>query len=101
MKVERLQQRVEALHVTRDPVKLRPGGLVRSTEPQMVGHDRTMAGTGERADELAVQEAPRRVAMHEHHGTAVARTLVDVVHAPIRRLEPARLIGPEAAKGPV
>ena len=52
-------------------------------------------------DEVAVQVAPGRVAVHHHHGAAVARALVHVVHAPVGRVEPLRLVGPGSLEGPV
>jgi hypothetical protein len=74
LQVERLQQRVEPFGVARDAVELRVGGLVGAAEAEVVGHDRAMPGLDQRWDEVAVQIAPGRVAMHHHHRAPVRRT---------------------------
>jgi hypothetical protein len=40
-----------------------------------------MAGRDEHRDHLAVQERPRRFAVHQQHGCGIGGALVQVVHA--------------------
>src|SRR5215467_8033956 len=87
--------------MARDPVELWIGRLLRAAEPKMVGHDRAVARLRQRADEVPVQEAPGRVAMHQYDRAAIPRPLVDVVHPPVGRLEPARLKPPQPPESPV
>ncbi len=99
--IERFEQRLQARHMPRDPVELWIGRLVRAAEPKMVGRDRTVARRCQRADEVPVQKAPGRVAVHQHDRAAFARPLVDVVHPPVGRLKPARLKQPQPPESPV
>ncbi len=101
MEVERLQQRVEALDVAVEPVGLLARRLVRAAKAEMVGDDRAVAVRNERPDEIAVEEAPGRVAVEEHDGAAIAGALVHVVHPPFRCVEPLRLIWPQPTERPV
>jgi hypothetical protein len=64
-------------------------------------HDHTVIPIRQRADEVPVQEAPGRVAVHEYDGAAVPRALVDAVHLPVGRRKPARLKRPQSPESPV
>ena len=59
-------------------VVLRPQRLVGAAEPEVVGRDRPCR-RGQLGDDLAVEVRPRRLAVQEQDGGAVA--LVEVVHA--------------------
>src|SRR5260221_13054563 len=87
--------------MARNPVELWIGRLVRAAEPKMIGHDRTVARLRQRADEVPVQEAPGRVAVHQYDRAAIPRPLVDVVHPPVGGLKPARLKRPQPPESPV
>lgn len=67
----------------------------------MVGDDDPVSALDQRWDEVAVDEPPRRVAMHEHNRPAICRPFVDVVHPAVTRRKPPRLIRPRAAEAPV
>ena len=69
-------------------VVLDPGRLVRATEAEVVGRD-DACDSGERRDQLPVEERPRRLAVEEED--RFARALVDVVHSQSVLLEVARL----------
>ena len=56
------------------------GGLVGLAEPDQVGREHPVAGVDERRDHRAVEVAPGRLAVQQHHHGAVARPFVDVVH---------------------
>ena len=56
-------------------------GLVRATEAHQVGRDDPEARARERPDHLAVQIAPRRLAVHEQDLLCTrGRALVEIVH---------------------
>src|SRR5207247_3357995 len=93
--------RVEPLGVPRHAVELGVLRLVGAAEAEVVGHDRAVPGLDERPYEVAVEVPPGWVAVHHHDGTAIARALVDVVHASVGRVDPLRLAGPGAVEGPV
>lgn len=101
VQIERFEQRLQALHMPPDPVELWIRGLVRAAEAEMVRHDRTVTRRRQWGDEVPVQEAPRRVAVHQNDGPAVTRPFVDVVHSSVGRIEPARLERPQPSEGPV
>ncbi|EUA35523.1 hypothetical protein I552_6325 [Mycobacterium xenopi 3993] len=67
------------------------GWTLREPETQVVRGDATEL-VAQRDDDVAVQEAPGRVAVAEHdrHTIAASRALVDVVHAAPCRVEPVR-----------
>src|SRR5262249_62152496 len=54
-----------------------------------------------RADEVPEQKPPGRVARPQHARAAIPRPLVDVVHPPVGRLNPARLKPPQPPESPV
>jgi hypothetical protein len=81
--LKRLQQGVEPFRVTGDAVELRIVRLVRPPEAEMIGNDRPVARFHQGWDEVAVQVAPGRVAMHHHHRPTVGWALIDVVHAAV------------------
>ena len=75
MQVERAEERSShPLHVRRVGVVAAFGRLVRATEPDEVGRNATQSGGRQHRDHFAVQEAPRRLAVHQEHDLAVART---------------------------
>ena len=57
------------------------GRLVGPPEPDEVGRDTPEAGLDEHRDHVAVQVAPRRLAVEQQHHRAVGRPLVEVVDA--------------------
>ena len=67
-------------------------------EAEVIGHDDPMPGGSQRADEVAVDESPGGVAVHEHDRAPVAWPFVDVVHPPVGRGEPAGPVRPRAAE---
>jgi hypothetical protein len=68
----------------------------------LVVGDGAEARLGHPLDEVAVEVGPGRVAVQHHDRLPVARSLVDVVEAgPVGGREPARLVEPRAAEGPV
>ena len=80
--VERVEQRgPHPLDVRRVRVVGARRRLVGAAEADQVGRDRAQPGGGEHRDHRAVEEAPRRLAVHEQHDRRVARALVEVVHA--------------------
>ena len=65
-----------------------PRGSIRKPETEVIRRD-AAEPVAQRDDDVAVQEAPGRVAVAQQDRRAV--TLVDVVHASLRAVEPARL----------
>jgi hypothetical protein len=81
VQVERVEERrAHPLDVPRIRVVGAIGWLVGAPEPDEVGCNAAQPGGHERRDHLAVQEAPRRFAVHQEHDPAGAGTLVEVVH---------------------
>jgi len=73
-----IDQFAHHLGVLLDPVA-EPRRAFRQPEPEVISRDATEL-IAQAADDVAVEEAPRRIAVKEHdHGT---RALVDVVHPP-------------------
>ena len=68
------------LDMTRVRVRGAVGRLVGAAEAHEVGCDTTKSGVGQDRDHLAVQEAPRRLAVHQQHDRSVGRPLVEVVN---------------------
>ena len=56
-------------------------GLVGATEADEVGRDGAQPRVDEHRDHLAVEEAPRGLAVHQQHDLAVAWTFVEVVNS--------------------
>src|SRR5262249_38823475 len=95
------QQRIETLDVPGDGAEACGARLLGAAEAEVVGHDDPVPGGSQRADEVAVDESPGGVAVHEHDRAAAGWAFVDVVHSPIRRGEPTGPVRPRAAERPV
>ena len=75
------QQAAHPLDVAGVGVVAALGRLVRAAEADQVGGDAPQSGVDQHRDHRPVEEAPRRLAVHEQHDRAVGRALVEVVHA--------------------
>jgi hypothetical protein len=53
-------------------------GLVAAADADQVGRDHPVPGLDQAGDHVAVQEAPRGLAVHQQHRRGVGRALVDV-----------------------
>jgi hypothetical protein len=82
----------------REPSSRRSRRFVRATESQVIHGYRAITPGGDRLDEAAVQITPRRVAVHHDDGNAVSGSFIDIMQAPLRRIEPLWRIGPVASK---
>jgi hypothetical protein len=80
--------------MTPDHVGLRPVRLVRAPGTEQIGNDHPIAGLDQRQDEVAVEVAPRRVAVHEHDRASVTPTLIHIVEPTVGGLVPVRLVRP-------
>src|SRR5215217_746779 len=87
--------------MTPDLVDLRLVRLVGAPRTEEVGNDHPIAGLDQRGDEVAVEIAPRRVAMHQHDRGRVTRALVYVMEPAVPGLVPVRLVRPRATECPV
>lgn len=101
VEVERFEQRLEPIGVPRDAIQLGAIRLVRAAEAEVVGDDGAVACGDQRRDEVAIEVAPGRVAVHQDDRAPAAGSLVDVVHASVAAVEPVRGEGPGAAEGPI
>src|SRR5262249_47595666 len=74
------QQAADPLDVTRIGVLVALGWLVGATEADQVGGNAAEPARDEHRDHRAVEEAPRRLAVHEYDDLAVSWALVEVMH---------------------
>jgi hypothetical protein len=94
-----IDERAQPGHVRGVRIVGARGRLVRAPEADQVGRHRAQPGRDARADHVAVQERPRRLAVQHQHHRRVARPLVDVGHAQRRaavagrHVEVARRVG--------
>ena len=81
--VERVEERgAHPLDVARRRCsRSRAVGLSERPKPTRSGATQRSPAAGEHRDHLAVQVAPRRLAVHQQHDRRVARALVEVVDA--------------------
>src|SRR5215211_6624014 len=87
--------------MTPDLVDLRLVRLVGAPRTEEVGNDHPIAGLDQRGDKVAVEVAPRRVAMHQHDRGRVTRALVYVMESAVSGLVPVRLVRPRTTECPV
>ena len=80
LEVELPQQRDQIRRVAVEAVRVFARGLLGQAEADHVGDHDAVAGLHQRRNEIAVQEAPGRIAVQQDD--RVARAFVDVVHAP-------------------
>src|SRR5215203_2147463 len=94
--VERLQELLRPFGMTPDLERLGPVRLVGAPGPEEVGNDHPVAGLKQRRDEVAVDVAPRRVAVYHHDWGRITRPLVNVMKPAVCGLVPVRLVWPRA-----
>jgi len=95
--IEAAQQRGESGDVAVETVGILARWLLRQPEADHVRDDDAMPRPGEWADEIAIEEAPGRIAVQQHD--RIARAFIDVMHAPTVDAGEARPIRPLRADG--
>src|SRR5208282_4281091 len=78
--LELVDQRNQIGDVMRERKRCVDARMVGIAGAYPVGNHDPIAGAGERADEIAIEESPSRVSVQEQYWTRVASALVDIGH---------------------